>query len=213
MVDDTFLFRVFCKDAPEYLETWRPAGEGARWDRHYLLTPGHSLRLTEGRRVELRRMRSISGLRTEQTLLSTIFPLDWMGLACIDQALPASLRGLEVDGRSAQTFVDSLAVAGLPQASVLTRARRHCHGTTLAEIEWVSVPEWTAETVSVQFESGSAPALRAVLAAAGLGTVQHRDLEDWLRSAHREHVARNAAALRVPAPEPGKAPKVAVSAA
>lgn len=210
MADDTLLFRVFTKEAPEYLETWRPAGEGARWDRHYLLSPGHSLRLTEGRRVELRRMRSMSGLRTEQTMLSTVFPLDWMGLSCIDQALPASLRGVQIDGRSAQGFVDSLATAELPQASVLTRIRRFWHGTTLAEIGWISVPEWQAETVSVQFESGNAPALRALLAAAGLGAVQHHDLEDWLRSAHRAWIGRTEAPL--PQPERRK-PLAAVSAA
>ncbi len=59
----------------------------------------------------------------------------------------------------------------------------------------------------MQFESGSAPVLRALLAAAGLGAVQHRDLEDWLRAAHREWFTRTT----VPAPQ--REGRKAVSAA
>lgn len=190
MVDDTFVFRVLGRRALAALESWRIAGESARSDRHYLLAPGYSLRLTEGRRVELARLRGFAGLRRVQTLADAAFPLGRGQLAAISGALPAALRGAAIDGTTAQGFVESLARAALPQANVLARQRRYARGTTIAVASHLSVPAWAAETVAVSFESDDPPALRAVIAAAGLGAAQHADVEDWLGAAYHEWLAR-----------------------
>jgi hypothetical protein len=183
---EPFSFRVFLPGVPRFVETWRQGPRSAEWHRHYLVAPGHSLYLAKGERVELTRMRSEDGLRVEQTMLSAAFPLDWMALSLVAHVLAPSLRSADIDGRTPQGFVDSLAVAELPQASVLKDVSVAWHGTITAWTTRLSVPDWDATGVALVLEGQNAHALRALIAAAGFRGVQHRDLDDWLWQAWRE---------------------------
>lgn len=192
MSGDPFIFRVFLNEPPGFVEQWRQGSEASEWHRHYLVRPGHSLVLVRGERLDLVRHRTAEGFRVDHTLLSAAFPLDWMALACIGSVLPPALKDLEIDGSSAQAFVDSMAVEGLPQASVLKQVSTAFHGTIVARTTWLSVPEWEATALSFSLSGMQPHALRALISAAGWAGVQHRDLDDWLRQARREWRLREA---------------------
>lgn len=182
---DPYVFRLFLSEPPAFVETWRQGPAAAEWHRHYLLSPGHGLSVVRAERVDLVRYRTIDGFRVEKTLLSSAFPLDWMGLTCIATALPHGLADLQIDGTSAQAFVDSMAVPELPQASVLKEVRTAFQGTVIARTSWLTVPEWSATGLSFSLSGMRPHALRALVRAAGFDGVQHRDLDDWLREVHR----------------------------
>ncbi|WP_108662649.1 hypothetical protein [Acuticoccus kandeliae] len=182
---EPFQFGVFFSAAPTFLNAWRQGPRQARWDRHYLLQPGTSLRIIGGERVELTGAETVDGFRIEKTLLNAAFPLDWMSVTLLERHVGAHLHKSDLDGRSAQTFVNTLAVPGLVQASVLKRTRTAFHGAIIASTTELSVPDWGASCAWVSFESANPDALRALLKATGLGNRQHQDLDDWLRQAYR----------------------------
>lgn len=182
---DPYIFRVFPNEPPVFVERWRQGPEAAEWHRHYLLAPGYSLSLVRAERVDLVRYRTLDGFRVEETMLSSAFPLDWMALTCIGTVLPHALSDLEIDGSGPQAFVDSMAVPELVQASVLKQVRTAFHGTVIARTTWLTVPEWDAAGLCFSLSGMQPHALRALIAAAGYGGVQHRDLDDWLREAWR----------------------------
>jgi len=182
---DPYVFRVFLTQPPAFVETWRQGPEAAEWHRHYLLSPGHGLSVVRGERVDLVRYRTMDGFRVEETLLSSAFPLDWMGLTCIATALPPALAELKIDGSSAQAFVDSMAVPELAQASVLKEVRTAFQGTVIARTSWLTVPEWDASGLAFSLSGMRPHALRALVRAGGFDGLQHRDLDDWLGEARR----------------------------
>lgn len=182
---EPFVFRTFREEVPDFLRTWRQTEAAARWDRHYLIRPGHSLCLAGGTVVELKRAHTEDGFRVDRTLLAASFPLDWMSLSLVASALPRPFAVQELDGRSAQGFVDSLAFAALPQASVLKEIVRARSGGVTATAATLKVPDWNAASVALTFESVDAGALRSLLSAGGFSGLSHRDLDDWLRDAHR----------------------------
>jgi len=186
---DPFVFRVFLDRPPEFVEGWRQGPEASEWHRHYLLGPGYSMVLVRGERLDLVRRRTVEGFRVDETLLSAAFPLDWMALTCIGTAMPQPIRDIEIDGSSPQAFVDSLALDELPQASVLKQVRTAHHGTIVARTTWLTVPEWDATALSFTLSGMQPHALRALVAAAGWGGLQHRDLDSWLWQVCREHQA------------------------
>lgn len=178
---EVYQFRVFLSAVPRFVQNWTQRLPRTDWDRHYLLTPGHGLRLAAGERVELTRLRSRDGFRVEEILLSARFPLDWMSLSLIGDLLPRALQTVELDGRSAQQFVDMLAFLELPQASVLKERSVATAGAITATTTRLTVPAWTAAAVSVAFESANPGALRAMVSSGPLRGLVHRDLDDWLR--------------------------------
>ncbi|MBJ3778238.1 hypothetical protein [Acuticoccus mangrovi] len=182
---EPFVFRTFPVDVPAFLRTWRPGPARAVWDRHYLVAPGHGLRLAGGERVEVTRLVTDDGFRVEEAVLTATFPLDWMALTCVANVLPSSFRTVDIDGRTPQAFVDSLATPSLPQASVLVQETSSFLGSVIGRVQRLTVPDWNTRMLSVAYESPNGTALRSLLAGAGLRGVQHRDLCDELREAHR----------------------------
>ncbi|MCF3936075.1 hypothetical protein L1787_22040 [Acuticoccus sp. M5D2P5] len=187
---EPFQFGVFMREAPRFLNGWRQGPQSAQWDRHYLVAPGTGIRIIGGERIEVTRRgdgrRHGQGFGTETVLLNAAFPLDWMALTLLERQLGRHVRKGEIDGDSAQSLVDSLAIDDLVQASVLKRSRTAFHGTIIATTTALSVPDWNASAIGVMFEAANPDALRALLNAVGFGNRQHRDLDDWLRQAYRD---------------------------
>lgn len=182
MNNPSLCFRVIDSQPPRALSGWRTVSERESWERHYLIGSQHSLCLSQGRRVLLTAHCAQDGFRTETVMLDASFPLDWMALNVIEQALPRRLRGLEIDGTDAQSFVDALAVPDLVQASVHRHTRLAVLGATTMEVSTLTVPQWNANAVATTFESRNSHALRAMVASAGFGARQHQDLRDWLQA-------------------------------
>ena len=191
--NDPYIFRVFVDQRPGLVDTWRQGPSSAEWHRHYLLSPGTSLSVVRAERVDLIRNRSLDGFRVQDTILSSAFPLDWMGLMCITTALPHGLSDLPIDGSNPQAFVDSLAVPELPQASVLKEIRTAYQGSVIARTTRLTVPAWRASGLSFALTGMQSAVLRSLIASAGLSGAQHTDLDDWLRSARRSAGAEAAA--------------------
>jgi hypothetical protein len=178
---EPYVFRLFPDRVPSFLATWRKGPSFSEWHRHYVVGPGYSLSLVKGERVDLTRYRVVDGFRVEQNLLSAAFPLDWMALTCIGTALPREFRDVEIDGRTPQGFVDSLAMTAIPQASVLKETETAFCGTMIARATYLTVPDAEAHGLMVAVEGSHPNALRTVLSAAGFGGLRHQDLDDWLR--------------------------------
>lgn len=186
MRDQTlYEFRLFLRRPPGFLARWPVSSTGARWDRHYLVGRGLSLRLEQARRVVVTRWRPAEGFAVEEPVLDAALPLDWAATTCVEAVLPRSHRPLEVDGSTAQTFVDSLAAADLKQASVLRRDTHHRHGGAMVTLTELSVPAWNAATVTVSFRAARPDLLRTLLARVGLDAFQHQGIDDWLHKAAR----------------------------
>ncbi|MEM6762868.1 MAG: hypothetical protein AAF615_08325 [Pseudomonadota bacterium] len=183
--DHSFCFRVFAPTIPSFLATWRAVSETSHWERHYLVAPGHELKLRGAEAVILTRNQDLGEVSREDKILEAGFPLDWMALKVIADVLPRSISRHDLDGTSAQSLVDCLAHPELAQASVHVHTRQVVLGSTLTEISRLSVPDWKASSVALTFKSRNAHALRAVLAAAGLSRTPHETLAGWLQRAHQ----------------------------
>lgn len=208
-----YQFRLFFRDMPTIFDDWRAYDDERRWDRHYLLGEGMSLRIDRGERIELSRWGEDGQFWIEHTILSCAFPLDWMALSCIARALPRELRQCEVDGRSAQTFVDSLAVPDLVQASVLKHDRHLREGSVMATLTTLSVPDWGALAITCNLVCHAPHNLHGVLARAGMDRYRHFGLDEWLAREHGRFTAAKAAATEAAAALDAGAAPAAESAA
>ncbi|WMS43255.1 hypothetical protein RDV64_02300 [Acuticoccus sp. MNP-M23] len=197
MNNPSLCFRVIDGHAPRPLTGWRVVREREIWERHYLIGREHSLCLSQARNVFLTAHGTHDDFRTETLMLDAAFPLDWMALNVIERALPRRLRSLEIYGTDAQSFVDSLAVPELVQASVHRRSRLQVLGATTMDVSTLTVPQWNVSATATTFESRNAHALRAIVASAGYGARQHEDLRDWLQRTSAAQTPPPAARQRV----------------
>ncbi len=159
MNNPSLCFAVIDAEPPRAVAAWGTVSERETWERHYLVGGDHSLCLSQARRVFLTAHGSHDGFRTQTIMLDAAFPLDWMALNVIERTLPRRLRGLEIDGTDAQSFVDALAVPDLVQASVHRVARTAVVGATTVETSTLTVPQWNATAVATTFESRNPHAL------------------------------------------------------
>lgn len=179
-----YQFRLFFRDTPTMFAGWRAYDHERRWDRHYLLANNMSLRIERGERVELTRWAMHGHFAVETTVLSSAFPLDWMALSCITRSLPRDHRLTQVDGRTPQTFVDSLAQPGLAQASVLKNERYLREGAVLATSSRIEIPDWNVEAITMNLTCHHRQSLQLALEAVEMDRYQHLGFDDWMSNAH-----------------------------
>lgn len=177
-------FRLFFRDSPTMFAGWRTYDEERRWDRHYIIGSNLSLRIERGERVELTRWGMVGRFAVASTVLSSAFPLDWMALSCITRSLPREFRMADIDGRSAQRFVDSLALPGLVQASVLKHERYMRDGAVMGTASRVEIPDWNARGITVNLSCQHANSLKLTLEALELDRYQHLAFDTWMQRAY-----------------------------